>query len=114
VIKHQTEHQIHKAVVQNLRIRGVPGLVYLHPANNPRSGRDGARLKALGMIKGAPDLILIKDGVPYALEIKKEVGRMTKEQDDFAEAFKAAGGYCETGWGLDRSLRILETWGLIK
>src|SRR6516225_8864505 len=108
------EDKIHRAVVEHLRTHGVPGLVFLHPANNPRSARDGARLKRLGARAGAFDLIMLHQGKAYALEIKRDNGRLTEEQDGFACDFNAAGGYAFVGYGLERCLKILKTWGLVK
>ena len=53
------EQQIHRAVVQHLRQRGAPGLVFLHPANGGFRRRIEARIfSGLGVRAGAADLLL--------------------------------------------------------
>jgi len=113
-MRNLVEDKIHRAVVQHVVDRGVPGLVFFHPANNPRSARDGARLRRLGARAGAFDLIFLHQGKAYALEIKREHGRTTDAQDVFAAEFNAAGGYAFVGYGLERCLKILQSWGLVK
>jgi len=108
------EQKIHWGVVNLLNTLGAKGLVFFHPGNNPRSPRDGMRLKRLGAKAGVPDLILVHNGIVYALEIKNEKGRTTKDQDDFIDAFKLAGGYAEVGYGLEHCMKILDTWGLVR
>ena len=68
----------------------------------------------MGARKGVSDLILLRNGIAYALELKPETGgRTTEEQDDFLADWKAAGGYGFVAEGLDRALKILKCWGLL-
>jgi len=41
--------------------------------------------------KGFPDLILVRDNIIMAVELKSEKGRTTVEQDEWLAAFSAAG-----------------------
>jgi len=113
------EQTIQQAVVQHLRLRGAPGLVFFHvPLNKHGTGRkfhiQGAIAKSMGARKGVSDLILLRNGIAYALELKPESGgRTTEEQDDFLADWKAAGGYGMVAEGLDKALKILEAWGLL-
>ena len=107
-----TEDAVQRAVVQHLRSRGVPGLVWFHVGNNPRSPRDGARLKAMGAKAGVADLILLHRGEAFALELKAKGGRASMAQDQFLAQFRQAGGYAFTAEGLDNALIILKYWGL--
>src|SRR5215467_2588651 len=69
------EAQIQRAVLAHLRIRGVPGLFFLHiPNGGLRLRSEAARLKGLGTRAGAPDLILIHEGRVYGLELKAPGG----------------------------------------
>jgi hypothetical protein len=70
------EQIANKAVVAHLRMRGVPGVVLLHPANGMgRTSVEGAILKSMGVMPGAPDLLIFHAGRSYALELKSDAGR---------------------------------------
>lgn len=117
------EQQIHKAVADHLRQRGVPGLVWWHTANGMFAGGrrnrkgasiHGAIMKGLGVRAGVSDFVLIHNSRIFALELKAEGGRASEAQMQFISDLNAAGGFgciCE---GLDRALKSLETWGLLK
>jgi hypothetical protein len=109
------EQQIHRAVVQHLRERGVPGLVFLHPANGgARRPIEAAIFKSLGVRPGAADLLLWHDGKSFALELKANGGRVTKGQHEFLSDMERAGAYTCLAEGLDRALKTLEAWGLLR
>jgi hypothetical protein len=114
-----TEQQLHRAVVVHLRQRGAPGLVFWHTPNGIK-GRSrkhhvqGAIAKGLGVRAGVSDLVLLHRGHAYALELKAPKGRPTVEQMEFVSDFNSAGGHACIAEGLDRALRVLETWGLLR
>lgn len=117
------EQEIHRAVVQHIRTRGVRGLIWFHPFNGAFYGGkrskkgisiQGSIATGLGVRKGVADLILLFNGNAYALELKSEQGRPTTEQMEFMSDWMAAGGSGCIAHGLDRALKCLETWGLIK
>ncbi|MGB6658407.1 MAG: VRR-NUC domain-containing protein [Xanthobacteraceae bacterium] len=114
-----TEQELHRAVVLHLRQRGVPDLVFWHTPNGVK-GRSrkhhvqGAIAKGLGVRAGVSDLVLLHRGHAYALELKAPNGRPTVEQMEFVSDFNSAGGHACIVEGLDRALRVLETWGLLR
>jgi hypothetical protein len=112
------EQQIHAAVVQHLKLRAAPGVVWFHPNNGAYLGGKravhGAIGKRLGVRAGVADLILLRNGHAYALELKAPNGRQTIAQMEFMSDWHDAGGFGCTCEGLDRALRVLETWGLIR
>jgi hypothetical protein len=113
--RYRPEDQIQRAVCQNLWQRGVPGLVWWHtPNGGKRRPVEAAILKGLGTRAGVADLILVHRGRPFALELKTDDGRPTVEQMAFVSDFNAAGGSAAILNGLDRALRTLETWGLLR
>jgi hypothetical protein len=113
-VKHP-EDQIHKAVVAHLRLRADPAVVYFHPANGGRRDiREASKLKAFGVRPGVSDLILIRDGLPYALELKAPGGRPTEHQLKFLSDFNEAGGYSACAEGLDRALAVLDSWQMFQ
>src|SRR5580765_5349350 len=88
----RTEQQIHRAVVQHLRARGVPGLVFTHPPNGgARKPIEAAIFKSLGVRPGASDLLLWHDGKSFALELKAPGGRATEAQLAFLSDMERAG-----------------------
>lgn len=83
------EDAIQRGIVNWLRMV-LPRAIVLHIPNAPRSKITGARLKGLGMLKGAPDLLVcLPDGRGVFLEVKTEKSCATPEQKDFAGACSA-------------------------
>jgi len=114
--RNRPEDAMQKAVLAHLQARGARGLIYWHTPNGGRRSRtEGAIFKGLGVRAGVADLILIHNGSCYALELKAgDSARPTVAQMQFMSDFNAAGGHgciCHT---LDRALRVLETWGLLR
>jgi hypothetical protein len=61
------EAQIHAAVVDHLRLRAEPDVLWLHPANGgTRDIREAARFKRMGVLAGASDLLLWHRGYSEA------------------------------------------------
>jgi VRR-NUC domain len=103
------ESAIHRAVVDHLRLRAKPDVLWLHCPNGER--RDpitGAKLKRLGVLAGAADLLLGHNGNSFALELKAPGGRLSEAQLDFLARFNDAGGHTAIAEGLDRALACLE------
>jgi hypothetical protein len=77
------EQQIQRAVFEHLALRGAPAMFAFHPANGGwRSRVEAAILKGMGVRAGVPDIIAIKGGRCYALELKAIGGRLTPVQRD--------------------------------
>src|SRR5262249_55327229 len=68
----------------------------------------------MGVRAGVSDFVLLHRGHAYALELKAPKGRPTIEQMEFVSDFNSAGGHACIAEGLDRALRVLETWGLLR
>ena len=109
------EGEIQRAVVQHLRARGAPGMVFFHVPNGGRRGKiEGAIFKAMGVRAGVSDLILVHDSKIFALELKAEGGRPGTEQMTFLTEIDRAGAYTAIAPGLDRALHTLTMWGLLR
>lgn len=109
------EDAIQRAVVQHLRQRGVPGLVFWHTPNGGKRGAiEAAIFKGLGVRAGVSDIIAVHAGRIYALELKSETGRQTESQMQFRADMDAAGAETGLAQGLDAALRIIEAWGLVR
>jgi hypothetical protein len=113
--RNRPEDIIQRAVFEHLRVRSAPGVFAFHPANGGwRSHIEAAILKGLGVRAGVPDVIAVKDGCTYALEIKPPGGRLTVAQIDAHAALRAAGVNVVTSYGVDDALAQLEAWGLLR
>jgi hypothetical protein len=109
------EQEIQKHVLQHLRQRGVPGLVYIHvPNGGKRRPIEAAILKGQGVRKGASDLLLWHDSKAFALELKAEGGKATPEQIQFLQDMQRAGANAALATGLNQALTCLEQWGLLR
>jgi hypothetical protein len=84
-MKAHPEDAVQRSIVNYLR-NVLPGsAMVIHIANNPRSARDGARLKALGLVAGAPDLLVVlPHGKGCFIEVKSAKGRVSVEQYSFS------------------------------
>jgi hypothetical protein len=108
------ERQIHAAVVEHLRLRAKPDVLWVHPANGgSRDIREAAHLKRMGVLAGASDLLLWHRGNSFALELKAPGGRPSEAQLAFMAQFAAAGGHTCIAEGIDEALGVLETWQII-
>lgn len=108
------EQIIHKAVIEHLKIRAVPRLVYFHvPNGGKRRPIEAAILKSLGVRAGVSDLVLIHRGKIFCLELKAPGGRPTLAQIAFLGDAERAGAFTAMPEGLDAALATLESWGLL-
>jgi hypothetical protein len=110
--RQQPETQIQRAVFAHLAARSLPNVFAFHPANGGwRSKIEAAVLKGLGVIPGVPDLIAIKDGRTFALELKAPGGRLTPAQRHAHEVLRAAGAEIGVAHSTDQAVAQLESWG---
>jgi len=109
------EAQIHNAIVEHLRLRSEPGVLWLHCPNGERRDKvTGTKLKRMGVLAGASDFLLWHGGNSFALELKARGGRLSEAQLDFLARFNDAGGHSACAEGLDRALACLSAWGLLR
>jgi len=113
--RRRPESTIQRAVFQHLRTRGAPGVFAFHPANGGyRKPAEAAILKGLGVVAGVPDIFIVHNGRCFALELKAKNGRATAKQLECIAALREAGAFTCVAEGLDRALRTLEAWGILK
>jgi hypothetical protein len=109
------EQVIQRSVVQHLRQRGAPGMVFWHtPNGGKRRPIEAAIFSGLGVRAGVSDIIAVHHGRVFGLELKAPNGRPTEAQMQFASDLNAAGGFACITSGLDEALRVLERWGLLR
>ena len=112
------EQQIHKAVVEHLRVRGVRGLVWWHPPNGGGRGKRAARARHPGIHGPASArcirIIALHDGRVFALELKADNGRASEAQLAFLADMERAGACTCLARGIDAAVGALEQWGLLR
>jgi hypothetical protein len=109
------EQNLQRALVDHLRSRAVPGLYWFHPANGgARAAIEGAILKACGVRAGTPDLILVRDGKTFALELKATGGGLSPAQREAHDELRRAGAEVATAVGIDDAIGQLERWQLLR
>jgi hypothetical protein len=114
-MRRRPEQAIHRSVVTHLRTRAVPGVVFLHPANGgARSAVEGAIFKSLGVVPGAPDLLLWYAGKSFALELKATTGRTTEAQTEMLRKLGEAGVTTAVCNGVNSAIACLEGWRLLR
>ena len=108
-----TEAEIHAAIVTLIRTV-APDLLVFHPANGGwRSKAEGAKLKALGVTPGVPDLCLITPvGRVFFIEVKTPNGRLSAEQQKIHEWLTAIGVSCAVARSIDDARNALRAWNI--
>lgn len=114
------EFGLQMAAASFLRAAMPPGIVWSHfPAGEARDARTGAKLRAMGLQKGWPDLCFVLPGGRAGfIELKAGNGSLTPEQKVFRDAVMKVGAayaVCRTVpevqaalglWGVDLRGRI--------
>jgi VRR-NUC domain len=111
-----TEAQLQRLIFAHVRARGAPRTFLFHPMNGGihQIGRRAGINSAMGVIPGVPDLIGVREGRFYALELKIENGRLSDAQQDALIRLRDAGATATHAHGLDQALQILERWQLLR
>jgi hypothetical protein len=113
--RNRPEQVLHGTIIAHLEARAAPGIFYFHcPNGGWRSPHEAAILKALGVVSGVPDLIFLRDGQFFSLELKAPGRKPTTNQKAVHTAIEAAGGVVAVADNLDTAIRQLECWGLLK
>lgn len=109
------EQAIHKAVVKHLVVRGMPNVFFFHPANGGfRRPMEAMIFKSLGVRPGVPDLVILKGGECFGLELKASKGALTPSQRLVHAAMQDAGARTAVAHSLDDALVTLEGWGILR
>ena len=110
------EATLQSIVVQHIRLRGVPMLVWGASMNGVKLGIKAAmRMKGQGMEAGEPDLYFVIGGHYYGLELKNgKKGVQSPDQKDFENRVFASGGTYRIVRDIDEALVFLEAWGVIR
>ena len=79
-----SERSLQTAIVKALNLLGF---LVIHIPNQYSKGR----VRDAGFVSGAPDLIVLKDGKVFFLEVKTKTGRVRPSQKLFAERLRRQG-----------------------
>jgi hypothetical protein len=110
-----SEQKIQRAVIAHLTARPSPNLWWCAVPNGGfRRPTEAAILSGLGLRKGAPDLIFIRKGRVYGLELKRVGGRPSEAQLECLAAMDRAGAFTCIAEGLDAAIRVLEEWNILR
>lgn len=113
--RQRPEQAMQRAVFQHLKMRAAPMVFAFHvPNGGYRKPKEAAIMKGLGVVAGVPDVMVIYRGSIYALELKAEGRRPTAKQLEAVDNIRNAGGFAVVAEGLDRALKCLETWGILR
>ena len=108
------EDLIQRAVFQHLKARKAPGTFAFHvPNGGKRKPIEAAILKGLGVVAGVPDVIAIRGGHAFGLELKANNGKPSEKQIATMAEMQTAGATVALATGLDAAIRQLEAWGLL-
>jgi hypothetical protein len=113
--RRQPEAALQKCVFDHLRIRPAPNTFAFHPANGGyRRPIEAKILKGQGVVAGVPDIVAIKDGRTYGLELKAPGGRLSPSQIAAHSLLISAGAMVAVADNIDAALRQLESWKLLR
>src|SRR6266567_4314279 len=109
------ESQVQHAVFQHLAVRAATGTFVFHcPNGGWRSKVEAGIMKSLGVMPGVPDVIAIRKGEIFALELKAPGGRLSSAQTDCHGRLRAAGAKVATAVGIDEAVAVLEEWRILR
>lgn len=109
------EQAIHQAVVAHLNARAESRTFFWHTPNEGKRGWvNAAALKAMGLVAGVPDLLILHGGKMYALELKAPGGRLTPSQRLVMERMSECGATVAAVFALDEAIITLECWGILR
>jgi hypothetical protein len=111
-----SEGEIQRSIVQHWKLLGMPGSILAHiPNGEKRDPVTAAKLKALGVLPGIPDLLCVspRSGV-FFVELKRHGGRTSPEQQSVHERLRTAGVEVFTVVGVDDAVALLEQRGVIR
>jgi hypothetical protein len=114
-IKPPSEHEEQKTLIAWLDFKKIA--YFAVPNEGLRTQRNGARLKAQGMVAGAPDIVLVdltSAEVPVAIEMKTKKGRLTDSQRNMHDIMRRAGWHVIVAYGAEDAVDQLRKAGFGK
>lgn len=116
-VRRSSEDVEQQAVIQWARMSSgrYPELALLHhiPNGGNRNAREGAKLKRMGVLAGAPDLHLPAARGGYHslyIEMKFDDGRLLKSQREFLTAAAGLQNYCVVCYSVADAIEAIQTY----
>jgi hypothetical protein len=111
----RAEAAIQRQVFEHYRARGEPNtFMFAVPNGGKRGLVEAVNFKREGVTAGVPDIIAIRDGEVFGLELKAPKGKQSPAQKDVQRRMRDAGAFVGNAKGLDEALYILEFWGILR
>lgn len=113
--KNDLEEQLQRSIVERLRWQADKRVIWGHiPNGGARSKSEGGRLKAMGVLPGAPDLFFVLPDASIAfIELKAPDGVQSAPQIDFQTKCEAIGVEYVVCYDIDTTVSILIAWGVL-
>jgi hypothetical protein len=110
----QAEFRTQCALARAIDLRKRPGFLWSAlPFGENRSAATGARLKAMGVKKGFPDILCLWAGRAIGIELKRPGGKQTPEQKAVEQAWNGTGGIYRVFDTYEDTLAFLEGIGAL-
>lgn len=110
-----SEEAIQRALVDLLTRAAIPGVAWTHmPSGEARHKGVAGKLKGMGVKPGWPDLLIVRQGQLYGLELKAALGRVSPAQRQAHADLTAAGAIIAVTYGLDEAVQQLKAWGVVR
>jgi hypothetical protein len=111
----QPEAQLQRSLVEHLRWCTRADVWFCAiPNGGWRSAIEAAIMKALGVVAGAPDLLILRAGQPIFIELKAPGRKLSPAQVECHEALRRANATVETFDNIDAALAFLQRLGVLK
>ena len=111
------EIELHMAVARTLRVHIAPGWLWSHyPAGEHREAQTAAKLKAMGVQRGWPDIMLLspQGGALHALELKRIGEDLSEDQEAFQTWAIGHGVPYAVARTTEGALTVLSSWRCLR
>ena len=108
-----TEDQIQKTVIRWVRLQKFGDYVFHIPNEGPRTPRYGAKMKAMGLMRGVSDVFIALPCGDYNgmfIELKREGGKCTPAQSDFLDRMSAVGYKTAVTYGVEDTITAISDY----
>jgi len=104
---------LHKFTAQYLAFAAHHDVLFFHcPNGEARSAATGAKLKAMGVLAGVADFVILRGGFCFFLELKGPKGKQSVTQKVFKQRAIEAGAAYEVADSPEAVRETLRRWGV--
>lgn len=114
MIRYETESQLHKSVVDWLALHQLDCFwtTLEHGANGVARA---TKNKRMGVAGGLPDMMFIRKGHVFFIELKTKKGSVKQQQRDCHDAiYERGGGHTRICRSVDDVIGTLRAWDMLK